>query len=122
MKRNPRKVGWTKAFRRAHNKDLTVDTTIALEQRRNRPEKYNRERMFATLKAIQRISEIREKREKQFYENRMKGKKKQEIEKAKRDLETGVSLIEAPEALIKRQQLEIKEKQEQKTKKKQQTT
>jgi len=111
MKRNPRKVEWTKAFRKAHNKDLTVDTTIALEQRRNRPEKYNREKMFVTLKAMQRIADVREKREKQFYENRMKGKKKQEIEKATRDLEMGISLIEAPSALIERQKIEIKEKQ-----------
>jgi len=113
MKRNPRKLRWTKAFRKTHNKDMTVDTTIEFEQRRNRPMRYHREKMHTTLKAMKRVAEVREKRERQFYENRMKGKKQQEITAALKDLQEHSHLIEAPAALIEKQRVEIKEKQEQ---------
>ncbi|GMP65928.1 hypothetical protein CsSME_00026507 [Camellia sinensis var. sinensis] len=38
MKRNPRKVKWTKAYRRLHGKDMTQDSTFEFERKRNRPE------------------------------------------------------------------------------------
>ncbi|KAI7107013.1 hypothetical protein KC352_g36804, partial [Hortaea werneckii] len=37
MKRNPRKLAWTKSFRRAHGKEMTVDSTLQFAQRRNVP-------------------------------------------------------------------------------------
>lgn len=73
MKRNPRKLAWTKAFRRAHGKEMVVDSTLQFAARRNVPVRYNRELVATTLKAMQRVSEIRAKREKQFYKNRMRG-------------------------------------------------
>ena len=33
MKRNPRKVKWTKAFRRAAGKDMIVDSTLEFEKK-----------------------------------------------------------------------------------------
>ncbi len=35
------------------------DTTFEMEKRRNRPEKYNRELVHKTVKAMDRISEVR---------------------------------------------------------------
>jgi len=104
MKRNPRKVRWTKAFRRSHGKEMTTDTTLEFEQKRNKPEKYNRLRMHTTLKAMKRVAEIRQAREKQFYLNRMKeaGKKKQEYLEAVRDLKENINLIAAPAALTEK--------------------
>jgi len=112
MKRNPRKVRWTKAFRKAHKKDLTVDTTLELEQRRNRPIKYNRPKMHRTLVSIQRISEIREKRERQYIQNRLKVNKVREVKEALKDLTENIHLIEAPESLREKKPLRIKEKGE----------
>ena len=80
MKRNPRKLGWTKAFRRAHGKEMTVDSTLAFQQRRNIPVRYNREVVAKTLQAMQRVSEIRARRERKFYRERMKGNKARELE------------------------------------------
>lgn len=80
MKRNPRKLAWTKAFRRAHGKEMTVDSTLAFAQRRNIPVRYNRELLATTLQAMQRVSEIRSRRERQFYKNRMKGNKAKQLE------------------------------------------
>ena len=42
-KRNPRKTKWTKAFRKAAGKELTVDSAFEFEKRRNAPVKYNKE-------------------------------------------------------------------------------
>lgn len=80
MKRNPRKLAWTKSFRRAHGKEMTVDSTLAFAQRRNIPVRYNRDMVAKTLEAMQRVSEIRARREKQFYKNRMKGNKEKQLE------------------------------------------
>jgi len=113
MKRNPRKVRWTKAFRHAHGKEMTVDATLDFEQRRNRPMRYNRDKMHLTLRAMKRISEIREARERQFYENRMKGKKEKEHGEALRELEDHISLIEAPDALRNAARMQVEEKEAQ---------
>ncbi|KAK3636824.1 ATPase-activating ribosome biosynthesis protein [Elasticomyces elasticus] len=80
MKRNPRKLAWTKSFRRAHGKEMTVDSTLQFAQRRNIPVRYNRELVATTLQAMQRVSEIRSRRERQFYKNRMRGNKAKQLE------------------------------------------
>lgn len=51
------------------------DTTFEFERRRNVLDKYDRENMQATIKAMQRISEIQQRRQDRFYQNRMKGRK-----------------------------------------------
>ncbi|GJE87152.1 ribosomal protein L24e family protein [Phanerochaete sordida] len=71
MKRNPRKVRWTKAFRKAAGKEMTVDSTIEFEKRRNVPVRYDRELMQNTVKAMKRIAEIKQKREHAFWKHRM---------------------------------------------------
>lgn len=84
MKRNPRKLAWTKSFRRAHGKEMTVDSTLSFAARRNVPVRYNRDLVATTLKAMQRVSEIRAKREKQFYKNRMRGNRERQLEADKK--------------------------------------
>ena len=42
-KKNPRKLKWTKAFRKAAGKELTVDPVFEFEKQRNTPVQYNRE-------------------------------------------------------------------------------
>jgi len=39
MKRNPRKLKWTKAYRKSAGKELKVDSAFDFEKQRNRPEK-----------------------------------------------------------------------------------
>ncbi|KAK9279034.1 hypothetical protein L1049_012709 [Liquidambar formosana] len=63
MKRNPRKVKWTKAYRRLHGKDMTQDSTFEFERKRNRPERYDRNLAENTLKAIKKIDKVRVDRE-----------------------------------------------------------
>jgi len=71
MKRNPRKMAWTKAFRKAAGKEMTIDSTFEFEKRRNIPVRYNRDLVETTVKAIKRVGEIQNRREKAFYSSRM---------------------------------------------------
>ncbi|MCJ1284128.1 ATPase-activating ribosome biosynthesis protein [Xylographa opegraphella] len=80
MKRNPRKLKWTKAFRKSAGKEMIVDTTLTFAARRNIPVRYNRDHIETTLKAMERISEIRAKRERAFYKKRMAGNKERQRE------------------------------------------
>ncbi|CAD6579844.1 MAG: ATPase-activating ribosome biosynthesis protein [Alectoria sarmentosa] len=75
MKRNPRKLKWTKAFRKAAGKEMTVDTTLQFAARRNVPVRYDRNLVSTTLKAMRRVSEIRARRQRVFFKNRMAGNK-----------------------------------------------
>lgn len=58
---------------------MLVDSTLTFAARRNIPVRYNREHVAQTLKAMDRVAEIRAKRERVFYKQRMAGNK----EKAK---------------------------------------
>lgn len=71
MKRNPRKVRWTKAFRKASGKEMTVDSTLEFEKRRNVPVRYDRELVKKTVEAMERIAQIKARREAAFYKARM---------------------------------------------------
>jgi len=52
---------------------MLVDTTLTFAARRNVPVRYNRDLVASTLKAMQRVSEIRARRERLFYRTRMAG-------------------------------------------------
>ncbi|KAI0831320.1 ribosomal protein L24e-domain-containing protein [Trametes gibbosa] len=95
MKRNPRKVRWTKAFRKAAGKEMTIDSTIDFEKRRNVPVRYNRELVQNTVKAMKRIAEIKQKREHAFWKNRMAMAREKLKAHRKRKLEkTSVKLVQ----------------------------
>jgi large subunit ribosomal protein L24e len=99
MKRNPRKVRWTKAYRKLAGKELAEDATFEMERRRNRPEKYDRELVKKTVKAMERISEIRVRRQERYYEKRMAKVKGQQVAADKQQLEKEIHLVKAPAAL-----------------------
>ncbi|KAL8130486.1 hypothetical protein V2J09_019641 [Rumex salicifolius] len=101
MKRNPRKVKWTKAYRRLHGKDMTQDSTFEFERKRNRPERYDRNLIQETLKAIPKIVKVRAERQDKHIEKRMKGKKAKVLAEERKELEQSISLVKAPEALRK---------------------
>ncbi|KAM0334297.1 hypothetical protein ACHAQA_001320 [Verticillium albo-atrum] len=84
MKRNPRKVRWTKSFRKAAGKEMTVDSTLQFAARRNVPVRYDRDLVQTTLKAMERVSEIRSRRERVFYKKRMAGNRQRKLDAARR--------------------------------------
>jgi len=85
MKRNPRKLKWTKAFRKSAGKEMVVDSTLTFAARRNVPVRYNKDLVETTLKAMKRVSEIRQRRERVFYKKRMAGNKER-VKEANRKL------------------------------------
>lgn len=75
---NSQQLKWTKAFRKSAGKEMIVDSTLTFAARRNVPVRYNRDLVATTLKAMERVSAIRAKRERVFYKNRMVGNKARE--------------------------------------------
>jgi len=94
---------------------MAIDSTLEFEKRRNVPVRYDRELMATTVKAMKRISEIKAKRERTFYKNRMSVNK--ELEKAEniREVQKNIELIGVPSAKIKAQVAKVTEKIQQNT-------
>lgn len=111
-KKNPRKAKWTKAFRKSAGKELAVDPSFEFEKRRNIPVKYDRELWTQTISAMQRVEEIKNKRQAHFIFQRMKAAKK--IQKAKdiREVERDLALIKSPALGLKRAAAEREEEDE----------
>lgn len=82
-----------------------------MERRRNRPEKYNREVVQKTVKAMQRIKDIRVKRQDRFWEARMAGNKAAQRAADLRELEEDIHLVRAPKSLQKAKKEEVREKE-----------
>ena len=114
-KRNPRKTAWTKSFRKARGKEMSVDATFDFEKRRNRPVKYDRELMGTTLRAMQRVGEIKARREKMYFEKRMKDAAKTQIKQSKVELKQGIELLVPAAANKEKVLLNVVETQKVKT-------
>jgi large subunit ribosomal protein L24e len=94
QKKNPRKLKWTKAYRAAQGKDLVVDRSFEFEQRRNRPVKYNRDLLDATVRTVQIVDQIRQSREAAHWERRMRSAAEIETRTRLVDIAQNVNLIE----------------------------
>jgi len=102
-KLNPRKLRWTKAFRKAAGKEMAMDTTFDFERLRNRPIKYNRETMKQTVRAMERVQQIKESREKRFWDKRMEGNKQLTRDRDLAEVKQGLDLIVSPVAQLESQ-------------------
>ena len=80
---------------------MVADATAEFEKKRNRPVKYDRELIQNTLQVMKRVSEVKSKREKEFWKKRMEGNEKIEKIAAKKELEKDIHLIKAPAGVKK---------------------
>eukprot|EP01083_Nonionella_stella_P178377 629911_1 len=96
QKRNPRKVRWTKAFRKTHGKEMAVDPSMSFAKVRDTPVRYNRDLMVKTLHVMKRVQEIKEKREERFYRNRMKQHKPHTKVLKLKQIDQNLALVAAP--------------------------
>ncbi|XP_058061994.1 probable ribosome biogenesis protein RLP24 [Anopheles bellator] len=95
-KKNPRKIRWTKAYRKTHEKELTVDPSFEFEKRRNVPIKYNRELWSKTIEAVKKINEIKHRRECHFIMQRLRKARDHEIHRDIVDVQKNIALIRSP--------------------------
>ena len=96
-KKNPRKIRWTKAYRKTHGKELVTDPVYEFEKIRNTPIKYNREIWTDTVQAMDKLAKIRKDREDRFFMRRMRRAQRTKKEIIKKDLIRHEQLIADPE-------------------------
>ena len=87
---------WTKAYRAAHGKEMTCDSVLDFEQRRNVPIRYNRDLMVQTLRAMKRVDEIKGARQERMFKQRMEAHKGLKRRQMEIELMKHVDLIEDP--------------------------
>merc|ERR1711899_329451 len=110
-KKNPRKAKWTKAFRKSAGKELAVDPSFEFEKRRDVPVKYDRELWQKTVGAMQKIEEIKNKRQAHHIFQRMRAAKKIQKSKDIEEVERDLALIKSPAAGLKKANLEMTEQE-----------
>jgi len=71
-KHNPKKFKWTKAYRKTHGKELMYDKTLEFENRKEEPVRYNRDLVVKTIQVMKRIEQIKERRQKDHWRERMR--------------------------------------------------
>merc|ERR1719158_1735674 len=104
---------WTKAYRRLHGKEMTLDSTFDFEKRRNVPIRYNRDLWVKTIKAMQVVDKIRQIRKVRFHKQRLAKQRKARISMAEKEISKNEDLLKMPskaenrkkfkESLIKRE-------------------
>ena len=72
---------------------MTVDSTLSLQARRNVPVRYDRDLLNQTLAAMERISEIRQRRERRLYQARMKGNRRRQLEEDRKLVRENAHLL-----------------------------
>ena len=95
-KKNPRKIRWTKAYRKTHGKELVTDPVYEFEKIRNTPIKYNREIWTDTIQAMDKLAKIRKGREDRFFMKRMRRAAHDKKEIIKKNLIRHEQLISDP--------------------------
>ncbi|XP_076297334.1 ribosomal protein L24-like [Lasioglossum baleicum] len=100
-KKNPRKVKWTKAYRKTVGKELAVDPSFEFERRRNIPVKYNRELWNKTVEAMKQVETIRQRRQNLHIMQRLRKGRELEKERDVKEVQRDLALIRSPAAGLK---------------------
>ncbi|KAF4667478.1 hypothetical protein FOL47_003556 [Perkinsus chesapeaki] len=112
-KHNPRKAAWTKAYRAAHGKEMTTDSTFDFEKKRNTPVKYDRDLWVKTVRAMKIVDRIRTVRKDRFQKNRLAAQRKVRIHLAEKEIAKQGELLKKPitklDQMKRREELRRKE-------------
>eukprot|EP00448_Togula_jolla_P007584 CAMPEP_0170608454 /NCGR_PEP_ID=MMETSP0224-20130122/21593_1 /TAXON_ID=285029 /ORGANISM="Togula jolla, Strain CCCM 725" /LENGTH=176 /DNA_ID=CAMNT_0010933681 /DNA_START=58 /DNA_END=588 /DNA_ORIENTATION=- len=113
MKHNPRRLKWTKAYRKARGKEMTLDSTFNFEKKRLTPTRYNRNLMVKTIKAMQVVDRIRQLRKDRFHKQRLASQVRKRQTSAQKEVVRNSNMLEGPnkvKALAYQKELEAKAK------------
>ncbi|XP_050507608.1 probable ribosome biogenesis protein RLP24 [Diabrotica virgifera virgifera] len=105
-KKNPRKVKWTKAYRKTVGKELTIDPSFEFEKRRNIPLKYNRETWSKAVEAMKTVEKIKQKRQGAYIMQRLRKGREIEQERDIKEVQRDLSLIRSPAVGLKERKQE----------------
>mmetsp|Transcript_81045 Transcript_81045/g.127656 ORF Transcript_81045/g.127656 Transcript_81045/m.127656 type:complete len:178 (-) Transcript_81045:119-652(-) len=94
MKHNPRRLKWTKAYRRAHGKEMALDSTFNFEKKRLTPTRYNRNLMVKTVRAMQIVDRIKTVRKERFHKQRLAAQVRKRQTSAEKEISKGAHLLE----------------------------
>jgi len=97
-KKNPRKTRWTKAFRKSHGKELTLDPAFEFEKKRDAPPKYSRELWQQTQAALKRIEGIKTRRQAHYAFERFQKTNEIELERDRNIVRKNMPMLKAPHA------------------------
>ncbi|XP_066591319.1 probable ribosome biogenesis protein RLP24 [Prorops nasuta] len=100
-KKNPRKVKWTKAYRKTVGKDLAIDPSFDFEKRRNIPVKYNRELWNKTVEVMKKVENVKQRRQNLHIMQRLRKGRVLEQERDVKEVQRDLSLIRSPAAGLK---------------------
>jgi large subunit ribosomal protein L24e len=96
MKHNPRRMKWTKAYRRAHGKEMTLDSVFNFEKKRLTPTRYNRNLMVKTVRAMQIVDRIKAVRKERFDKQRIAAQVRKRQTSAQKEIAKGAHILEGP--------------------------
>merc|ERR1712217_73534 len=96
MKHNPRRMKWTKAYRRAHGKEMMLDSTFNFEKKRLTPTRYNRNLMVKTIQAMQTVDRIKTVRKERFHKQRLATQLRKRQSSAQKEIVKQAHLLEGP--------------------------
>ncbi|CAG9861029.1 unnamed protein product [Phyllotreta striolata] len=105
-KKNPRKVKWTKAYRKTVGKELAIDPAFEFEKRRHIPIKYNRETWAKAVEAMKKVEKIKQKRQGAYILQRLRKGREIEQERDIKEVQRDISLIRSPAAGLKQRKQE----------------
>nr|CAI5819241.1 unnamed protein product [Callosobruchus analis] len=100
-KKNPRKVKWTKAYRKTVGKELAIDPSFEFEKRRNVPIKYDREMWTKAVDAMKKVESIKQKRQGTYIMQRLRKGRELEQERDIKEVQRDLSLIRSPAVGLK---------------------
>ncbi|XP_030756804.1 probable ribosome biogenesis protein RLP24 [Sitophilus oryzae] len=103
-KKNPRKVKWTKAYRKTVGKELAIDPSFEFEKRRHVPVKYSRETFTKAIEAMKKVEIIKQKRQGAYILQRLRKGRELEQERDVKEVQRDLSLIRSPAAALKQKQ------------------
>jgi len=112
LKKNPRKVKWTKAYRKTVGKDLAVDPAFEFEKQRNIPQKYNRELWSKTIEALKKVEAIKQKRQNKHIMQRLQKATKIEQERDIKEVQRNLCMIRSPASGLKERAKEMEVEEE----------
>lgn len=84
---------------------MVVDSTLDFEKVRNRPVKYDRQLMQATVRAMKRVDEIKQLRQQRFMEARREAAKEMQTQTAREEIVKSIDLV-APAASKQREAID----------------